>query len=120
MDGIHPLTLDAEHRFYVVPAADRPGWWQIQLVSYQFAFRDARLGELLAYHWHPIGRSHIIHPHVHLGPALAIPTSPAANAHLPTGIITLPDVLRLAITDMGVEPRRDDWERVLAEAQSAK
>ena len=61
----------------------------------------------------PLGKA------LHLGPATAIPSSPAASVHLPTGVISLPDVLRLAITELGVTPQREDWERVLAEGQSA-
>ncbi|MDQ3512381.1 MAG: hypothetical protein M3462_01765 [Chloroflexota bacterium] len=33
--------------------------------------------------------------------------------HLPTGQVTLTQVVRLLITGFGVEPRRPDWETIL-------
>ena len=57
-------------------------------------------------------------PHMHLGPAAEIGFTDLGRAHLPTGRIGLADVLRLAIRDLGAEPRRDDWREVLDEAQS--
>jgi hypothetical protein len=35
------------------------------------------------------------------------------KTHLPTGYITLAELLRVAITDLGVEPLHDDWADVL-------
>ena len=60
-------------------------------------------------------------PHLHLsgrlppldpGPA----TEPAAlgEIRLPTGFVTLADVVWLLITEFGIAPRRADWEAILA------
>jgi hypothetical protein len=38
------------------------------------------------------------------------------RAHIPTGIISLPAVIRLAISEFGVTPLRDDWQVRLADA----
>jgi hypothetical protein len=36
-----------------------------------------------------------------------------SQAHIPTGFVTLSDVVRLLIEELGVEPRRQDWRTVL-------
>jgi hypothetical protein len=40
------------------------------------------------------------------------------RAHLPTGLINLADLLRLAVEDFQVRPLRSDWGVVLAPAAS--
>jgi hypothetical protein len=72
--------------------------------------------ELLAYHWHPRGLSPHTDPHMHLGAAAELGFADLGTAHLPTGRIGLEHVLRLAIRDLGVEPRRGDWREVLGDA----
>jgi len=66
---------------------------------------------LLASHWHPDGRSQVTIPHFHVGGTLG--GIPFAKLYAPTGPITLLDVLRFAIVELGVEPRRGDWREVL-------
>jgi hypothetical protein len=76
--------------------------------------RDDR--ELFAYHWHPKGLSPVVHPHLHLTrvspfllPAHGSHKSlelPIDKAHFPTGHVTLQQVSRLLIEDLGVEPAR--------------
>ena len=78
------------------------GAWEMEITEYYYALTGESGSELLAYHWHPRRRSPIVRPHLHLGPAL-----------VPTGPIALHDVLRLAITDFGVLPRRPDWDTLL-------
>jgi hypothetical protein len=56
---------------------------------------------------------------MHLGAAAELGFADLGRAHLPTGRIGLEHVLRLAIRDLGVEARRDDWREVLDEAQEA-
>ncbi len=58
-------------------------------------------------------------PHVRIGPAMSrhdsvVRTGEAHKIHLPTGEVSLADVLRLAITELGVEPRREDWDAILS------
>jgi len=86
--------------------------------------RDGR--ELIAYHWDTVGASSVTTPHMHVGSTLAHPgvSKPLrelvrrfGKAHLPTGYVTLAELLRVAITDLGVEPLRDDWQTVLGDAE---
>lgn len=83
------------------------------VVGYAYAFANARLEEILAYHWHPDQRSHVKHPHIHLGAGAQVGFDALSNAHIPSGWIALPDVIRMAITELKVTPRRDDREVIL-------
>lgn len=97
----------------MVQAANSPGAWVVQLTAYGYELLDDQDRELLAYQWHPQGRSAVTWPHVHLGPATGDLWRPMSRAHLPAGRIAVQDVLRLAIRDFGVPPRRANWEAVL-------
>jgi hypothetical protein len=63
--------------------------------------REGRRGQeerLFAYHWHPTGASPVTWPHLHvLDPASAL-----RKVHLPTGRISLEEVLRLAVVEFAV------------------
>jgi hypothetical protein len=82
-----------------------------------YALEDAGGAEILSYHWHPEGRSAVREPHLHLGPSAKVGLTILANAHLPTGRLALVNILRLAISEFGVVPRRDDWADVFAGAE---
>ena len=73
----------------------------------------------MAYHWHPTERSDVMFPHLHLGPGAKAEQSELMKAHLPTGGIALEDVLRLAIRDFAVRPRRRNWAEILDSTQTA-
>jgi hypothetical protein len=88
--------------------------WVGTLVKYHFALLTTEQREIIAFHWHPDvpGRPE---PHLHLGVASKASTL-LRQAHIPASIVTLPQVLRFAIRELGVEPIRDDWEARLASA----
>ncbi len=66
---------------------------------------------ILAFHWHQMGVSPVTTHHPHRGgTAVGVDFS---KAHIPTGRVTLQDVLRFAIVDLGVAPLRDDWPLLL-------
>lgn len=97
-----------------------PGWL-VRPLGYVFALSDYAKRALLAYHWHPGGGSRVTWPHLHVYDALLSPSSLLSKAHLPTGRVALEDVLRLAIAEFGVEPRRrhqGDWDEVLDATQA--
>lgn len=83
---------------------------------------------IVGYHWHPSGGRGVDFPHLHVGRQFSRPEFPSGirgradrlvRAHLPTGPILLPVVLRLAIAELGVEPIRPDWAMVLDSAEAA-
>lgn len=112
------LSIEIGYRIHEISSAQDTGRWAVTSAMYMYTFYDARGGQLLSYHWHPEGRSPITMPHLHLG-ASAVTRPLLATAHLPTGLITLIDVIRLAIQDFGVRPLRRDWAAVLDRAQRA-
>lgn len=89
------------------------------MAAYYWTLSEIDGQELLGYHWHPEGASHETAPHLHLGAALRLGRTDLLKAHLPTGQVHLPAIVRLAIQDLGVRPRRSDWAAVLAETETA-
>lgn len=94
--------------------------YSVQITTYHYYLLDSQGREIVAYHWHPGGVSPVTVPHMHLssrigrldvGPGF----DPAAlgEMHLPTGFVTLADLVRLLITEFGIAPRRADWETIL-------
>lgn len=104
------LGLAARYRVATV-AGDRG--WEAMLAAYRYDLWDRDGREMLSYHWHPVARSHVTTPHLHLGIGAASWRPELAKAHLPTGHVTLEDVLLLAIQDLGVPPLRGDWRTIL-------
>lgn len=91
----------------------------ITITGYLYALEQRTAGEVLAFHWHPETPGSVHHPHLHIGPALlgtdgTVRRGDAHKLHVPTGIVTLEAVLRLAIEELGIEPRRADWQAILA------
>ena len=87
------------------------GLWSARTTRWVYQVKNAERRELFAYHWHPIGRSHVTTPHLHISGRTE--PSELAQAHYPTGPVTLADVVRLLIADFQVRPRRTDWQRIL-------
>jgi hypothetical protein len=107
--------------YRVVRAEGARGPWKIETAAYSYSIREAPDRELLRYDWHPAmkeeGRA-VAHPHLHTS-AGGVAGKWLHKAHLPTGRVALEDILQLLLTDLGVRPRRDDWERVLARTRIA-
>lgn len=120
--GSFPLLLDVSQHFRVV-TIDAPRSIRIEIISYIYTIMTSDRIELVSYQWHPHGETGIDFPHVHIGPAMSrrdavVRPGEAHKIHLPTGEVALADVLRLAITELGVEPRRDDWQAILSHSGS--
>ncbi|MBA2278253.1 MAG: hypothetical protein H0W06_10875 [Chloroflexia bacterium] len=95
-------------------AAER---YAIQLVAYFYEFATPNGREVMSFHWTPEAPdpTAIRFPHVHIGPALlggqtVLRPGDLHRAHIPTGRISLPAVIRLAISEFRVFPLLDDWE----------
>lgn len=114
--GIH-LSMIMHYR--LVPAEGERGPWKVSTVAYYYNLHDAGGKEIISYQWHPESRSSATNPHLHLGAGALVGHAELAKAHLPTGRVALEDVIRIAITDLGADPLRPDWQEVLAESQRA-
>jgi hypothetical protein len=88
--------------------------WTVHTVGYLYELLDADQRTIVEYHRHPIGRSLATFPHMHAGSHTS--SFDLTKAHLPTVRVGLIDVLRMAVTDLGVAPLRSDWRTVLDEA----
>jgi hypothetical protein len=94
------------------------GLWDAATAAYEDRLSDRDDREIVAYHWHPAGRSHVRAPHLHLGPGAEVDRVDLLTAHLPTGAVPIQDALRLAIETFEAEPARRDWDRVLHRAET--
>jgi hypothetical protein len=118
LQGSIALLLDVSQHFRVV-TVDAPRSIRVEVISYVYAIMTRDRVELVSYQWHPHGEGDTDLPHVHIGPAMSrhdsvVRTGEAHKIHLPTGEVSLADVLRLAITELEVEPRREDWDAILS------
>jgi hypothetical protein len=118
--GERDVLLGMRVRCRAVSDAERPRDWTAVLAAYEFGLYTADDRELLLYHWHPDAGSSMVTPHLHLGSGAAPGGRDLSTAHLPTGMIVLPDFLRFAIAELGVRPLRADWSAVLASADAAR
>lgn len=92
-------------------------------ITYQNALRDHAGRELLAFHWHPDGRSPVAFPHLHVSAALRETTPsgetavlPLDKVHIPTGGLSVADAVRLLIAELDIEAQTADWRRRLDRA----
>lgn len=84
--------------------------------SYSFTLtpRSDPTKRVFAWHWHPAStRSRVAYPHVHLPPG-----TPYASYHVPTGRVSLEEVILFGFTDLDVEPAVADGQRIVEDAMS--
>jgi hypothetical protein len=87
--------------------------WRVTTRGYAYEMQTAS-GELVwSYHWHPSG-NRILYPHTHLGHTqLRKDAVLHQKLHNPTGRVSLESVIRACITEYGVAPMKDDWDKTL-------
>jgi hypothetical protein len=118
--GSTALTIEVSQRLRILQDSElNRRLWTTTIVAYSYVLRDDNGVEVCAYQWHPAGLSHVLHPHLHIGRAATGNVTTFGprglhRIHFPTKQIELEDVLRLAIVEFGVEPRRENWEHILA------
>ena len=108
------LMLRIGMLYEIVPTdePERPPW-RVSTRAYAYELQTTS-GELVwSYHWHPTPA--VPHPHAHLGHTqLREDAVLSQKAHHPTGRVSLESVIRACITEYGVTPQRDDWDKTLA------
>jgi hypothetical protein len=125
------LALSLRCRCKPERLSEQPARWEPRIAGYSYQLLDRDGLELLIYQWdpYPPGQSRVTVPHIHIGRSLAHPDLPQpfrqrvnqlSKAHLPTGFVTLSEILRCAIEDLGSRPRRTDWSERLQEAETAE
>ncbi len=103
------------HQYYRIVQLEISGnLWTVTEVGYEYQILDSNHREILAYHWHPMGQSSFISQHLHVGHGAMASREEIETAHLPTGYVSLPDIIRLLIRDFRATPKRGDWESILS------
>lgn len=115
--GDHELCLSTIFIYRVVRAEGSR--WEVEAAAYYHAVETPDAKEIVAFHWRPSQASTFAHPHMHLGAGIGADLGILEKTHIPTGRICLEDVLKFAILELGVEPKRDDWREVLSETRAA-
>jgi|SRR6478735_2979048 len=125
-----PFFFSLRQLLAVIPADD--GRHQLRTSEYKYTIRasDGDLAEPLL-RWEyvsevPAGKTWCRH-HFQIGrleqKAVELPfnggTLDLNRLHTPTGYVLIEYVLRFLLTDMGVTPASDDWERVLTDSEDA-
>ncbi|MBB5785996.1 hypothetical protein [Jiangella mangrovi] len=111
------LTVSFEYEIYKTGDTGKMKYrcrthgYKHQIVTDEFA-------EVILFHWHPgeaEDRAGLPQrPHIHMGTELlAADGRLTRRNHLPSGRVSLEDVVEFAITDLGVTPLRDDWQTVI-------
>lgn len=118
--GDRPLTLSIDLRYSIIHEvkARAEARWHTNVGAYMYALRTNDQSEIVTWHWHPGIPNTPVEPHLHLGPAAHVGYDALHRAHLPTGVVSVADIVRCAITEFGVEPRRADWQAVIERATS--
>lgn len=108
------LFLTVLIRFHIRRAKGKRGPWKVSTVAYYYGIHDSDGREVLAYHWHPgVGPTY---PHLHFHTATGSAKF-LSKAHIPTRRISLEEVLRFLIEQLGAKPRRSNWREILAGSQ---
>lgn len=124
------LFLTVNRVFILERAVSRPGdhGFIVSTRMYSYRLLDRLERELLVYHWQPGPRyAGPDHPHLHVSASLDAATSAVDRRrfdldklHLPTGQVALAAVVRSLIAELGVEPLRPDWARVVDDAEAGE
>lgn len=111
------LWLTLQQCYHIVETEGLHIHWTIAIEGYEYTIIDSDCREILTYHWNPRGQSAIAFHHLHMEHGAEVGREELQTAHLPTGYVSVADILRLLIMDFRVAPRRSDWESVPAAFQ---
>lgn len=117
LQGASRLSLTLIQYYRVLEDA-RAGSWDVETTTYYYGLDDERGHEVVAFHWHPgqPGTSDV--PHLHLGFGSGITRPELVGAHIPSGQLAIPDLVRFLLHELAVQPIRDDWESVLLRSET--
>lgn len=108
------------------PLRRRKTAYEVRCLRYIYDFSTDSGQEIIAFHWTPdaVDANAVTFPHLHIGRAISAGRSEIRprdihKAHIPTGYVSLPGIVRLAITEFGVTPLRANWEEILLRAEAA-
>lgn len=99
-----------------VGSSDR---YKVSTRGYMYTVMTHDGNELIAYHWHPGGKSDAIFPHEHIGTAALNPSVPLKRKdHLRTGRISFESVA-FNLFQIGITPLNMNYPEILEINQTA-
>jgi hypothetical protein len=111
--GLLAIVVKQNYHLTEQPSGPRDHRWTFHVDTYIYRLVDANHQELISWYRHPKDPNSAKHHHFHLGPAAQVGRAEFHRAHLPTGVVMLAEVVRSAITDFHIEPRRENWQAIL-------
>jgi len=86
--------------------------------------RDNRGREIVNAHWNPRNPESRPFPHLHIGASVLDVEHPHfrdgfASLHIPTGLITVEDIVRFLIEELQVRSSHQDWKTTIQETREA-
>jgi hypothetical protein len=122
-DRLH-ISVGQVVRIVADQHATSSGTFHVEVIEYFYEISSRELQEIIGFHWTPdaAGDNAVTFPDLHVGRAItvgqtAIRPRDLHKAHIPTGKVSVPSVVRLVIAELGVVPLRPDWQSVLQEAE---
>jgi hypothetical protein len=120
-DAKSPVYLSAVQGFQLIPDdrfAPGAGEWKATTTGYAYTIYDTgdhAERKAIAWHYHPTsGGSH--DPHVHIYREGNIAGVELDKLHFPGERVAFESVVSFLITELGVIPKRKDWETLIASA----
>lgn len=117
------LTVDLSINYEIVhiPHDRDRGPYKVSTRGYMHTVRTIDEAEVIGFHWHPDGKEDgavVRTPHMHIGSTQLRPAGVISNKHhIPSPRMSVEEVLRYCIVEIGVEPLRTDWKSVLADSE---
>lgn len=101
------VTLAVRFDYVLEPDRDPRSAWAVAVTGYDVSIHDSGIREVVVFHWHPRGRSGVRRPHLHVGPASLDPDGLLTRKHhVPTGLVSIEEIVRFLVSDLGVKVRR--------------
>ena len=93
-----PLYFRATQSYLIAETTESTqGRWAVFERGYNYTFEAGEpRRELAAFHWHPEPNQFVRYPHVHLGPAAGERLHGLDKAHIPTGQLTVSDIVHFS------------------------
>ncbi len=112
-----PYALFLVQYIRIIPDPDQAGCWRVKTLSYEYNIEvwESRQ-EVICFHWNGQDLKNP-HPHIHIGWATSSNgTHLGPKSHIPSGRISVEDVVRFAVDELGVQPSgpfKTRWRHVV-------
>jgi hypothetical protein len=95
------------------------GPWKVRTRQYRYHVVSDDNAEVVLYHWLPEGKCSTKRPHVHVGQSQLSPDAVfTRKQHMPTGRVSLEEVILMLIEELNVVPLKNDYRSVLEDGHA--